>query len=185
MNDKRRPRQSRLAEAADDTPHYYGHRERLRQRLIAGWSGQSAGLRAARGDPVRQQPARRRQAAGQGSARAFRRLCRIAERRARRARWRRPRPRRHRRAQSGARGGAAPDALGTTRAAGGQLVGQADRLLHRAHRPRQGRGVPHSVSRPQERADHARTAAARHGRPYAGLHPRGRQTRARAPGVSP
>ena len=35
MNDKRRPRQPRLAEASDDNPHYYGHRERLRQRLIA------------------------------------------------------------------------------------------------------------------------------------------------------
>src|ERR1700739_3775986 len=35
MSDKRRPRQARLAEASDDTPHYYGHRERLRQRLIA------------------------------------------------------------------------------------------------------------------------------------------------------
>jgi DNA repair protein RadC len=35
MNAKRRPRQLRLAEATDDTPHYYGHRERLRRRLIA------------------------------------------------------------------------------------------------------------------------------------------------------
>src|SRR5436305_10573823 len=34
MNAKRRPRQLRLAEGADDTPHYHGHRERLRQRLI-------------------------------------------------------------------------------------------------------------------------------------------------------
>jgi hypothetical protein len=35
MNEKRRPRQLRLAEGTDDTPHYHGHRERLRQRLIA------------------------------------------------------------------------------------------------------------------------------------------------------
>src|SRR5229473_2379349 len=35
MNVKRRPRQLRLAEASDDTPHYHGHRERLRRRLIA------------------------------------------------------------------------------------------------------------------------------------------------------
>src|ERR1700730_4906320 len=35
MNAKRRPKQLRLAEGSDDTPHYYGHRERLRQRLIA------------------------------------------------------------------------------------------------------------------------------------------------------
>src|ERR1700730_5048968 len=35
MAAKRRPKQLRLAEASDDTPHYYGHRERLRQRLIA------------------------------------------------------------------------------------------------------------------------------------------------------
>ena len=35
MNAKRRPKQLRLAEGKDDTPHYYGHRERLRQRLIA------------------------------------------------------------------------------------------------------------------------------------------------------
>ena len=35
MNAKRRPKQLRLAERSDDTPHYYGHRERLRQRLIA------------------------------------------------------------------------------------------------------------------------------------------------------
>ncbi len=30
MNPKRRPKQLRLAEGSDDTPHYYGHRERLR-----------------------------------------------------------------------------------------------------------------------------------------------------------
>ena len=35
MNAKRRPRQLRLTEGTDDTPHYHGHRERLRQRLIA------------------------------------------------------------------------------------------------------------------------------------------------------
>jgi len=34
MNVKRHPRRLRLAEGADDTPHYHGHRERLRQRLI-------------------------------------------------------------------------------------------------------------------------------------------------------
>ena len=34
MNGKRRPRQLRLAEGTDDPPHYHGHRERLRQRLI-------------------------------------------------------------------------------------------------------------------------------------------------------
>jgi DNA repair protein RadC len=32
---KRRRRLPHLAEETDDTPHYYGHRERLRQRLIA------------------------------------------------------------------------------------------------------------------------------------------------------
>ena len=31
MNAKRRPGQSRLAEGTDDTPHYHGHRERLRR----------------------------------------------------------------------------------------------------------------------------------------------------------
>jgi DNA repair protein RadC len=35
MNGKRRPSQLRLTEGTDDTPHYHGHRERLRQRLIA------------------------------------------------------------------------------------------------------------------------------------------------------
>jgi len=35
MNARRRRKPLRLAEAADDTPHYHGHRERLRQRLIA------------------------------------------------------------------------------------------------------------------------------------------------------
>ena len=35
MNAKRRPSQLRLTEGTDDTPHYHGHRERLRQRLIA------------------------------------------------------------------------------------------------------------------------------------------------------
>ena len=32
---KRRRKPQHLAETADDTPHYHGHRERLRQRLIA------------------------------------------------------------------------------------------------------------------------------------------------------
>ena len=34
---KARPRRKplRLSETSDDTPHYHGHRERLRQRLIA------------------------------------------------------------------------------------------------------------------------------------------------------
>src|SRR5258708_35442704 len=35
MKGKGRPKKLRLAEGSDDTPHYYGHRERLRQRLIA------------------------------------------------------------------------------------------------------------------------------------------------------
>jgi hypothetical protein len=35
MNARRRRKPLRLAEAADDTPHYHGPRERLRQRLIA------------------------------------------------------------------------------------------------------------------------------------------------------
>ena len=35
MNASRRRKPLRLAEALDDTPHYHGHRERLRQRLIA------------------------------------------------------------------------------------------------------------------------------------------------------
>ena len=34
MNEKRRPKPVRLAEGADEAPHYHGHRERLRQRLI-------------------------------------------------------------------------------------------------------------------------------------------------------
>jgi DNA repair protein RadC len=32
---KRRPKPPRLAEGSDEVPHYYGHRERLRQRLVA------------------------------------------------------------------------------------------------------------------------------------------------------
>jgi DNA repair protein RadC len=35
MDAKRRRRPRHLAETLDDTPHYHGHRERLRQRLIA------------------------------------------------------------------------------------------------------------------------------------------------------
>jgi len=35
INPKRRRKPPYLAEAADDAPHYHGHRERLRQRLIA------------------------------------------------------------------------------------------------------------------------------------------------------
>jgi DNA repair protein RadC len=35
MNARPRPKPLRLAEASDDAPHYYGHRARLRQRLIA------------------------------------------------------------------------------------------------------------------------------------------------------
>jgi DNA repair protein RadC len=34
MNPKRPAGKLRLAEASDDTPHYHGHRERLRQRLV-------------------------------------------------------------------------------------------------------------------------------------------------------
>src|SRR5207253_4841188 len=35
MTTAKRRRPPHLAEEADDTPHYYGHRERLRQRLIS------------------------------------------------------------------------------------------------------------------------------------------------------
>ena len=35
MNAKRPRRPRPLAEASDETPHYYGHRERLRRRLVA------------------------------------------------------------------------------------------------------------------------------------------------------
>jgi DNA repair protein RadC len=34
MNTIRSRKPKQLSEAGDDTPHYYGHRERLRQRLI-------------------------------------------------------------------------------------------------------------------------------------------------------
>ena len=34
MNTVRRRKPGHLGEAGDDAPHYYGHRERLRQRLI-------------------------------------------------------------------------------------------------------------------------------------------------------
>ena len=39
MNASRRRKPLRLAEASGDTPHYHGHRERLRQRLIAAGAG--------------------------------------------------------------------------------------------------------------------------------------------------
>jgi DNA repair protein RadC len=35
INARRRRKPGQLAEAGEDSPHYYGHRERLRQRLIA------------------------------------------------------------------------------------------------------------------------------------------------------
>ena len=34
MTAQRRAKQLRLSEVSDDAPHYVGHRERLRQRLI-------------------------------------------------------------------------------------------------------------------------------------------------------
>jgi DNA repair protein RadC len=39
MNARRPRKPLRLAEASNDTPHYHGHRERLRQRLIAAGAG--------------------------------------------------------------------------------------------------------------------------------------------------
>jgi DNA repair protein RadC len=39
MNASRRRKPLGLAEASGDTPHYHGHRERLRQRLIAAGAG--------------------------------------------------------------------------------------------------------------------------------------------------
>jgi len=39
MNTKRRRKPLRLDEPPDDTPHYHGHRERLRRRLIAAGAG--------------------------------------------------------------------------------------------------------------------------------------------------
>jgi DNA repair protein RadC len=39
MNASRRSKPLGLAEASGDTPHYHGHRERLRQRLIAAGAG--------------------------------------------------------------------------------------------------------------------------------------------------
>jgi DNA repair protein RadC len=39
MNASRPRKPLRLAEASGDTPHYHGHRERLRQRLIAAGAG--------------------------------------------------------------------------------------------------------------------------------------------------
>jgi DNA repair protein RadC len=35
MSAKRRPKPLRLAEGSDEVPHYYRHRDRLRQRLVA------------------------------------------------------------------------------------------------------------------------------------------------------
>jgi len=52
------------------------------------------------------------------------------------------------------------------------VVGSWDKLVEYCTAyiaPRQGRGIPHPVPRPQERADQARAAAARNDRPHAGL----------------
>ena len=183
MNASRRRKPLRLAEASGDTPHYHGHRERLRQRLIAAGAEQSARLRADRSDPLRQQPARRCEAVGQGSAPTVWWLRRVAQRRCRGARRRRARSCRDRRAQIGARGRTSADAVGTASAAGSRVVGQAHRLLHGAHRAWHGRGVPYPFPRPQKCADQARAAAARDDRPHAGLSARGGQARTRAPGL--
>ena len=80
---------------------------------------------------VRRQPARRRQAAGQGSDRALRRFRRGAVGRPRRSPGgARARRQRRRRLEIGARGGVAADEGGIARAPGDRLMGQADRLLH-------------------------------------------------------
>src|ERR1700752_651016 len=39
INAKRPRKRPHLAEGANDTPHYHGHRERLRRRLIAAGAG--------------------------------------------------------------------------------------------------------------------------------------------------
>jgi len=83
MNARRRRKPLRLAEAADDTPHYHGHRERLRQRLIAAGADNLPDYELVEVILFASNPRGDVKAAGQGSARAVWRLRRIVERRCR------------------------------------------------------------------------------------------------------
>ena len=77
---------------------------------------------------------------------------------------------------------AAPE--GREEAGAGQLAA-AHRLLPHHAGAREDRALRHPVPEPQERADRRRGAAARHGRPHAGLSSRGGEARAAPRGERP
>ena len=75
-------------------PHYWGHRERLRQRFLAGGARGDAGVRAARTRAVQRDPEGRREAARQAPAGGVRRPRRRGRRAPSGGSWRSRAPRR-------------------------------------------------------------------------------------------
>ena len=158
-----------------------GHRERLRERLLAGGADALPDYELL--EMVLLGAHARRDM--KPLAKALAGEIRLLQRRDRGPAGapqgdRRGRGLRHRRAQGGARG-RQPLRPRRGQAPPGALVmdGRARLLPHRAGL-RRGRAVPHPVSRQAQPAHRRRGAAAGHGRPHAGLSARGGQARARA-----
>src|SRR5205807_273128 len=154
MQAKTPRRGSGLAEMAGAIPHFYGHRQRLRQRLIAGGPDNLPDYELLevllfagnpRGDvkPLAKDLIDRFGSFAEVLSADSDDLLLV------------PGARRSggRRAQNGARGGVAADEGGAEGAPCPRLMGPADRLLHGPYRLWPGRGVPPPLPRPQEHAD--------------------------------
>ena len=164
---------------SDGSPHYHGHRERLRARFReAGADAVSdyelLELVLFRAIPQRDvKPLAKDLIAKFGS---FAEVVAAPENAARRGQG--PGRGRHHRAEGGARRRRAAGARRGAQAHGAVVVGKRARLLPHHHGLRRQGAVPRAVPRQAQPAHRRRGAADRHRRPHAGLSARGGQARA-------
>ena len=162
-----------------DTPHYHGHRERLRERFHGAGPDALSDYELLEMALFPALPAARHQAAGQSAAEEIR-LVRRSHSCARSAP---ARSRRRRRCLD------QPDQAARRRSSPGRqrrdqaqhravVLERRDRLLPGRHGVRRQGAVSPAVSRQAQPADRRRGAADRHRRPHAGLSARGDQARA-------
>ena len=129
-----------FAENETAVPHYYGHRRRLRERMVAAGAESLPDYELLEMLLFAANPQRRREAGWQSRPVAFRRLWQSDERRSRRAVRSRARPCRHRRDQIGARGGPTADAPRITKNSRSSIPGASSSTIatprSRTRRPR-------------------------------------------------
>jgi hypothetical protein len=156
-----------------ESPHYFGHRERLRARFLAAGARRHAGLRNPRtradddSSPARRETARK---GADGEIRRLRRRDRSADRTIDRNRRHQGSDRDPAQGDRSRRSSSVENAA--SESPGSELLERVARLLRGRDGTRAAGGIPRPVSRPQECVDRRRSPKPGDGRSYARLSAR-------------